>query len=676
MRSKGSFLLLVAVFALSSARVPVAAQTADLPLTGVVLFTNGVGYFVREGRVTDSGSVELKFNVKDINDLLKSMVLRDFDGGKIVGVNYASREPLAKTLKSFSLDLSGGPDTAGILNQARGEKIEVWAGKRFEGIVMGVEARTTEGGETKRFLGLLTDEGLQAVPFDSMTNFKFVKDKLNAELHQALALIAESRNADKKGVVINYSGTGTRRVQAAYLLETPVWKTSYRLVINDKAPHFLQGWAIVENVTDDDWKNVRLDLVSGMPVSFAMDLYQPLYNRRPVVPYVVQQNLDSQTYSGGAAPAMPKPSAAPMSSYSAKLAERSYDKRAKEESFAAAEPEEDRLDLSKGVQAAASGEAVGDFFRYAIQDPVSLPRQQSAMIPILNQQVEGERVSIYNESVQKKHPMNGLKLKNTTSLSLMGGPLTVFEGGAYAGDARIETLPPGGKRLLSFSLDLETEVFNFDRGLPETITRIRLQRGTLFTSKILRREKTYTLVNRGEKSRSVLVEHPLAYDWKLVEPAAYEEKTESAYRFAVKTPPERDAKVELKVVEERQVEQSAALSNMSGDLILFYMNQKTIGEKARGALRTLSSMKTELADILRQRQGTEEQMQRIYKEQERIRNNMGNLDRASSLYQRYMTTLNDQENTINTLKEKLDDLQTREAAKRKAVDEFLAALDA
>ena len=664
----------LAVFLALAATVP--AQSADLPLTGVVLFTNGVGYFVREGRVTGSGSVELRFNVKDINDLLKSMVLRDFDGGKITGVNYASREPLAKTLKTFSLDLSANPDLAGLLNQARGEKIEAWAGKRYEGTVLGVEARTAESGERKVFLNLLTGDGLQTVLFEAVTSFKFAKDKLNEELRAALTLIAESRNADKKGVVINYAGTGTRRIQAGYLLETPVWKTSYRLVVGEKAPHLLQGWAIVENVTDEDWKNVKLDLVSGMPVSFSMDLYQPLFNRRPEVAYSVQQNLASQTYAGGVAPSpAPKPAYAPMAAPSAaKLAERAYDKRSKEE-YAPEEAKEDRLDLTQGIQATASAESVGEFFRYAIQDPVSLPRQQSAMIPILNQQVEGDRVSIYNERVHKKYPMNGLKLKNTSALSLMGGPLTVFEGGAYAGDARIETLPPGGTRLLSYSLDLDTEVLNLDASMPEQITRIKLLRGTLYVSKIVKKVRTYTLVNRGDRSRTILVEHPASYDWKLTEPATYEEKIEGAYRFAVKTAPARDAKTELRVVEERQVEQSAALSNMGQDYLLFYINQKTISDKAREALKTLAGMKNELADITRQRQGVEEQIQRIYREQERIRNNMSNLDRASALYQRYMTALNDQENTINGLKEKLDDLQVKEAAKKKATEDFIAGLD-
>jgi hypothetical protein len=340
-----------------------------------------------------------------------------------------------------------------------------------------------------------------------------------------------------------------------------------------------------------------------------------------------------------------------------------------------AEGAEDRFDPTEGVSAAASTEAVGEFFRYAVDGPVDLPRSQSAMIPILNENIEGERISIYNESVLKKNPMNGLLLKNTSPLSLMGGPLTVFEGGVYAGDARIENLAPGAKRIVSFSVDQETEVLTLDRSLPELITRVRLRRGTLFTSKTLKKERTYTLVNRGEKSRTVLVEYPAAAGWNLIEPASYDERTEDLYRFRVKTEAKRDAKTELKIVEERAVEQSAALANMANDTIVFYINQRAVGADVRSALETLARMKNELADTTRQKQGVEVRISQIHQEQQRIRSNMGNLDRTSALYQRYMASLNDQENTLNTLKEQLDTLQVQETAKKKAVDDYLMALD-
>ncbi len=648
-----------------------------LPVKNIVLFTGGVGHFLREGRVDGSGKLELQFGLKDVSDLLKSLVIRDFDGGKIRGVTYASRDPLERTLKSFSLDLSGSPGLPDILGQARGETVEVEAERRHTGKILAVESRPSGEGEgEKLFLTILSatpgDEGIRSIPFDGIRSLRFTRGKLNDELEAALGIIADMRNTDRKSVWIDYQGTGSRRLQAGYVLETPVWKTSYRLVIDPSGRHLLQGWAVVENATDEDWNGVRLDLVSGAPVSFAMDLYQPLYNPRPFVPYAVRGNLQSRTHDEGlagiAAPAEAAPAPAPSARF--------LNREAAALSKAMAAREEDQAFYADSAPAAAEAEAVGEFFRYTIGEPVSLPRRRSGMIPILNETIPGERVSIYNPEVHGRHPMNGLRLTNSSALSLMAGPVTVFEEGIYAGDARIDDLRPGAKRLVSFSLDLDTEVMRLDRSLPELITRLSLRKGVLQITKTLRRETAYTLINRGDKSRAILVEHPASPDWKLAEPASFQERTEDLYRFAVATPAGRDKTTELRVAEERVVESAAALSSMGADTVLFYASQKGISGKVREALNGLAKKQAELAEIVRQKKQAETRIAAIHREQERIRGNMAGLDRASALYQRYVSTLGEQETALTALTGELDGLQVREMEKKKEIDDFLGGLEA
>ena len=173
----------------------------------------------------------------------------------------------------------------------------------------------------------------------------------------------------------------------------------------------------------------------------------------------------------------------------------------------------DELDLREGVATAAQTIEAGNFFRYQIKHPVTIPRQESAMLPIVNQNVAGQRVSIYNRNVQAKHPLHGLKLKNTTGFDLMGGPLTVFEEGSYAGDAQINTLSSGAERLISFAIDLDTEVAVSSRSVPETLLSVRIVKGTLISTVSLRSESNYTVKNSDNRSRSVLLEHPLNPDW-------------------------------------------------------------------------------------------------------------------------------------------------------------------
>jgi hypothetical protein len=674
----------------SQAAADRAAAGKEFPVKSVVLFTNGVGYFSREGTLTGSGGIELQFDTKDINDLLKSMVVRDLDGGVILGVEYASREPLERTLKGFSLDLSGYPGLSDLVGQARGEKVVISADKKYEGALLGAEERMVSeqtGGEGREFsetyINLLGAEGLQSIPLKSVRSLQFQNPRLRGELESALTLIGESRNTEKKSVFISCAGEGRRRVRADYITETPVWKTSYRLVIDPKGKHLLQGWGIVENSTDEDWKAVRLELVSGMPVSFAMNLYQPLFNPRPFVPYSLRSNLASQEYDRGffnseesaGIEGRTPPAYKDLSVNELKEAPVPAARAAK--SAAAVERDEDGYPAGGGAAARSAADAVGEFFRYTIAGPVDLKRRQSAMIPILNEEIGGERLSIYNEAVHAKHPMNGLLLKNSSAMNLMGGPLTVYEGGLYAGDARMDSLAPGAQRLISYSLDLSTEVSGRTENTPELITSVSLQKGVLIATRTLRREKTYTLINRGPGglSRAVLIEHPASPDWKLVEPASFAERTDSLYRFRMQSPADKDAQASLRVAEERVTDRVVSLGNMGGEAIIFYTTQKNISPAVRAALEKLSALKNELADITRRRQAAETGVASIHKEQERIRNNMNSLDKTSALYQRYVSTLNDQENRLADLTGSLESLRGSETEKKKAIDDYLAGLD-
>jgi hypothetical protein len=566
----------------SEGDVPGSGTGAVIPLSKVVLFTSGVGYFQREGTVRENADLDLYFKTRDINDLLKSLVIQDLNGGRVRGVTYSSRDPLTRTLQSFAIDLTGNPGLAQILAQVRGEEVELLTSQRITGTVVGVEEKPTGEHTTAAFINLLTGEGMRSIDLAEVRSVRFLNPQLQSELDQALALLAESRSAEKKRVTIGFSGEGSRRVRVGYLLETPLWKTSYRLVLDEGQEHFLQGWAIVENTTDEDWRDVSLSLVSGRPISFIMDLYRPLYVPRPTVELELYSSIVPQRYEEdlgmAAEPEAPmaKERAAPSRAVTG--AEQGY---GAEEAYT-----RDELDLRQGVATAAQAVEAGNFFRYLIQHPVTIPRQESAMLPIVNQNVEGRRVSIYNQSVQAKHPLHGLKLKNTTGFDLMGGPLTVFEQGSYAGDARIDTLPAGDERLISFAIDLDTEVAVSSGSVPETLLSVRIVKGTLISTMSLRSESTYRVKNSDDRSRSVLVEHPLNPDWDLVAPTRAEETTRNSYRFLVKVAPGKTE--ELLVAQERQIDRSVLLTNLSDDQITYFISARNVDRRVRQALEGLA----------------------------------------------------------------------------------------
>jgi len=643
---------------------------AQLPLSKVVLFTSGVGYFQREGKVSGNTDLDLYFMTKDINDLLKSLVIQDLDGGRVTGVTYSSRDPLTRTLQSFAIDLTGHPGLAQILAQVRGEEVELLTSQRIAGTVVGVEAKPTGEHTAAIFLNLLTDRGMRSIDLAEVRTLSFLNPQLQRELNQALSLLAESRSAEKKRVTVGFLGEGSRRVRIGYLLETPLWKTSYRLVLDEGQDHFLQGWAIVENTTDEDWRDVSLSLVSGRPISFIMDLYRPLYVTRPTVEMELYSSIVPQRYEEdlGLAAVPPK---APMAK------ERIAESRAVTKAEPGYGAEEgflrDEFDLSQGVATAAQAMETGNFFRYLIQHPVTIPRQESAMLPIVNQNVKGQRISIYNQSVQAKHPLQGLKLTNNTGFDLMGGPLTVFEQGSYAGDARIDTLPVGAERLISFAIDLDTEVAVSSLSVPETLLSVHIVKGTLISTLSQRAESNYKIKNSDDRSRSVLVEHPLNPDWNLITPARAEETTRSAYRFLVKVAPGKTE--ELLVAQERLIDRSVLLTNLNNDQIIYFISARNVDRRVKDALEGLVERKTTLSQTVAHRQEEERKVNSIHREQNRIRENMARLEKTSDLYKRYVSLLDEQEDLLEEALAKIEDLRIKEQRQREEIDRYILSLD-
>jgi hypothetical protein len=645
-----------------------SGNAGPLPLSSVVLFTSGVGYFQREGTVHGTGDLDLYFKTKDINDLLKSLVVQDLDGGRVTEVTYSSRDPLTRTLQSFAIDLTGNPGVAQILTQARGEEVELTTSQRISGTIVGVETKATGESTADTFLNLLTENGMRSIDLAEVRSFRFLNPQLQAELDQALSLLAESRSAEKKRVTLGFSGEGSRRVRVGYLLEAPLWKTSYRLVLEEGEEHYLQGWAIVENTTDEDWREVSLSLVSGRPISFTMDLYRPIYVPRPTVEVQTYSSVAPQRYEEdlGLAAAPPE---APMAK------QRMAESRAMPQAGAMYDEEAlgDELDLSQGVATAAQTEEAGNFFRYLIRHPVTVPRQESAMLPIVTQNVEGRRVSIYNQRVQAKHPLHGLKLKNTTGFDLMGGPLTVFEQGSYAGDARIDTLPAGAERLISYAIDLDIEVAVSSRSVPETLLSVRIVKATLISTLSQRAESTYRLKNSDSRSRSVLIEHPLNPDWDLVAPAKAEETTRSAYRFLVEVP--ASGSEELLVARERQIDRTVMLSNIDDGQITYFLSARNVDRRVKQALEGLAERKSALARTVNQRQEEERKVNTIHREQSRIRENMARLDKDSDLYKRYVGLLDQQEDLLEQALTAIEDLRAQEQRQREELDRYIMSLD-
>jgi hypothetical protein len=634
-----------------------AGAEQSLPVTGAALFTSGVGYFERTGTVNGDRTVTLQFPARDIDDLLKSLVVQDHGGGRIGEIRYGAKDPLARALKSFSLNLSGNPDFAGLVGQARGEEVLVTGSAELAGTILGVEEKILADEVRIPVLMVYSAEGIRTIPFPEIETLTFTDPALQRELRQALSLIAENRSSDTMPVSIRFSGSGEREISAAYIIETPVWKTSYRLVLGDDAEHYLQGWAIVENTGEEDWNDISLSLVAGQPVSFTMALSEPLYVERPEVAVKTGPAPAPQRYAEAFGPAPEadyESAAAPMMRSSGAMAKSS---------------------LSEvRIEPAAEAESTGEFFVYKTKDTVSLPRHSSALVPIMGTDIKGERISIYDRNVHSLRPMNGILLENTTGLHLMGGPITVFEEDSYAGDALIDDIRPSGERLLSFSMDLDTTVMAEEQAVPEEISRVRIYRGSLITSRLQRRSSSYTAVSTAAKQKELLIIHPRTSGWELREPAAADEVNDQSYRFRLTLPPSQSGR-KLAVIEERTVDQSIALRNLGGDTIQFYLRQQNLSPAVKQALQRVQELSASAVEARRERERLETEIRDIHRGQERIRANMAELDRDSALYRRYIATLTDQEDELAELNKALVRARSLESSRQNELDRYIGTLE-
>ncbi len=695
--------LLIAVTACHAADV-----NQPLPLKRVVMLNSGIGYFEHVGKIEGNRQVEFPVKVDDINDLLKSLVVQDRGGGRVTAVNYGSPEPISHTLKTLAIDVTRNPSLAQIFQQLRGQKVELSVAsdaKPIVGTVAGVEHRRMFGRDQQviesDFVLLRTEAGLRSVTVDSITLTKFLDEKTDREFQQALDLLGESRKQDRKLVRLDFRGERPREVSVGYVQESPVWKTSYRLVLAKDKPPFLQGWAIVENTTAQDWTDIDLTLMSGRPISFRMDLYQPLFASRPTAELEMHSSVGPRLYnqdlvarddefraagqpanavasnprrqSGGMGGGMMGGMGGGMGGmgFGGGGTGRMEGGPSTPGLVSGSPSKPTPMDLAQGVASAANADDVGESFRYVIKTPVTLRRNESAMLPIVNEPVKGDKVYIFNRSVHAKHPLAGLRLKNSTELHLQQGPITVFEDDEYAGDAQITDIPPGSTRLISYALDLDTEVVASNLPPEKVLIGLSIHSGGLMIKHLATRKAQYLVKNSGTNAKSMLIEQHIDAAWPNVKPQPAE-RTRDLYRFTVIAEPGKPATVT--VTETTDFKERFVLNTLDPEQLNLYIRLDQTSVPVRNALKELLRRKTALNDLSAKRNAIEKSIQDAATEQARLRENLRTLNEKDPLHQRFVQKLAASEDALDKLRPQISAARAEEEASLKDFEKYAADL--
>ncbi|MCC7388192.1 MAG: hypothetical protein IT431_05445 [Phycisphaerales bacterium] len=689
-RTTTALVLAAGLCAALTAPLATATEPDDLPISRITLYRSGVGSFVRQGSVNGDADIDLRFRTDQINDILKSMIVLDLGGGKIEGATYGSKEPLSRRLASFAVDISDNPGRAQLLDRLRGAPVSVRTSEgQQEGTVLGVEFRDRLHPEedvvdTEAIVSLVTTDGVWSSEVDDILSFRILDQNLAAELNKALVALAEHRADNVKTLDIAFRGSGEREVVVGYVQETPVWKTSYRLVLPEKEGDrlTLQGWAIVENTTEDDWEGVELSLVAGQPVSFVMDLYEPVFVERPEVPVPTGAGARPRTYTGGVA-VFDKAASADRASggremeFRAKAGTPMADARILTESSARDTFGDQTASLADAmrasVAAAASAEDVGEVFQFTLDEPVTVGRQQSAMLPIIAGDIEGRRVSIFSQNDSADHPMRGVEITNDTGLQLMPGPIAVYDAEAYAGDAQIGHVARSDDRLLAYAVDLDVDARTENDG-SSTVQKVRIVRGLLEQRLTDRNQVRYFFESNDQfRERTIIVEQPKLGGWELIDTPKPKEIAGETYRFEVEIG--AGEKGGLTVTQERTRSESMTLLDFDMGTLLRYSRDGKASQAVVDAFREAQRLQSLVGDSQRALAALDKERNEIGQDQARIRENMGSIDRTTELYARYMQKLGEQETRLEAIVNAIEKTTAERDSRQQALNTYIAGLN-
>ncbi len=637
---------------LAQIAVVLPALAADLPIREVILYKHGVGYFERTGELRPGETARLDFKASDMNDVLKSLTIVDRGGGVVGSVRYDAADPLDKRLQDFPFAVGSQASLAAFLDQMKGARLELRLGSdTVAGTIVSARiAKPDEKMPERETVVLLTDSGeIRTFDLGAASSVKLSDPKLQGLLKDYLTVLSGARSKDRRSVYIDATGSAPRQLLASYMVPSAVWKSSYRLIFGLQGDPTLEGWAIVDNTSGDDWNNVKLSVVSGRPISFITQLYEPRYVQRPTAELAENRPVAPVVLQGGIAGAPPPP----VRQVAPKTAANLFDRAAAAETV--------RVEALSSIAPSTDTRDLGELFEYSFASPVSVKQGESAMLPFLQQKVGARKLLIYMESFGL-HPMNAAEISNSTGKTLDGGPITVYDAKAYAGEALVETLKAGDKRLITYGVDLGSRVTTAFDSSRANVREIHFARGILTTKNAIEETKTYTIRNVDPQRKTVLIEHKQRPGYKLLD-AKPSETTADAYRFEINVG--GNTTETFAVREERVYDQTQSLSSLTPDLIVTYLQNRALSEAGRRQLDQIAQKKRDIATNDAQIRQAQADLNNLTQDEERQRRNIESLRNVAGqqdLVQQYARQLAAAEVKLAGLRDQEGDLQKKKAS--------------
>ncbi len=659
---------------------PSFAFAQELALKRVMLSSGGLGYFEYEANVDGDATLKLTVSLGQVDDVLKSLVVYDDKGG-VGGLSLPGREPLAQAFKDLPFDENSLGSPAELLQTLKGAQVTVGGGRSISGRIVSVEedsvALPDNKGMVKRTrVTLYTDRGLQQFILEDAENLQFADAALRDKVGQALVAIQGNRAKDARTIDLTMRGQGKRTVRVAYIVEAPVWKASYRLTLGADtaaARSALQGWAVVENLSGQDWKDVELTLVSGRPVAFHQALYNAYYVTRPEVPVEIAGRLMPGVDRGGVGADQRAKSSLPMP---APASNRVQQERFSASPQIAMAPPPPPAPMAAAEQFEASDAATQVIFRFP--RAVSVENGRTLSIPIVDRQVPAQRLALYQAETAARNPLAAIRLTNDGDSGLPPGIITLYERDkagyvSYVGDARLSGFPVGETRLLAYALD-EKIVIERDGAQTDRVASGTIANGALRLSRVVRQTTVYRVRGPAKEARQLVVVQRRLPGWTLTKPESKDvELSEGNYRIPFQLPG-GDQTQTFEVVQEQTQQQEIRLVESAAEQIRVYAQAREFDAKTRDALTKVLQLQQAAAEAQRKVQQVDTERQVIVQEQARLRDNLSRVPANSDLQRRYLATLDKQETDLEALATRRAEAEKAAEAARDALRTYVSQL--
>jgi len=634
-------------------------MSSELRLERVLLSSAGMVLLDHAAEVGPRAELELVVPRAQADDLLKSLVVYD-SAGSALAVTLAGEAPTADLFRDLPIAERELASPQALLAALKGVPVAVGGPEAVEGRVVAVVPEERLEGEARLVrhrLTLATAEGLRSVLLEEAHAIRVLDPALAGVLSTALERLAGARQPAERRVGIRLEGPGDRTVRVAWLAEAPVWKMSYRALLGEKEAR-LQGWAVVDNRSGRDWKEVELALVAGTPVTLRQALSKLVWAERPEVPVPLPEGIRPRVDEGALAAASAPP----------RGRARAADAPAGQVLYAPPDETFAEVEAAETVEGASA-----TVFR--LPGKVSVPDRGTALLPVLDRALPVERILLVQGDRTPLRPLAAVRVTNDGSSTLPPGILTVFalteDGRAeFLGDAELARLPPGETRLVPYALDARVKLL-VEPAREDRITSAKIADGVLTLERVERQVTRYRLEAPPGEGRTLVLEHPKAPGFRLASPSA---TAETEWFWRLERTVAGGATLELELVLERPELERLELVELEPDRLAALFAGREVPEPLRRAMAEIARLKGAVAEAEAVRERLEEERAALVAEQERLRANLAAVPAGSDLARRYLASLSRAEDRLDALAAELAGARAAVAAAEAALRAHLRDL--